>query len=208
MKIGIPTALYQNTFGIDAKYVNWVAKFGQPVLLTPLISQVDQVDALFLPGGADVATNLTFLNGRSNPHLEWFDQVELPKYIAAKKPIFGVCRGMQTLNIHFGGTLKNILGPSLEDEQKNSESDKNKTHQSIYLTSSYKSFTTKHYPKVNSIHHQTVDILAYNFAIVATNSLGNIEAIIDEENKIAGVQWHPEKIDDEVAYNLFKKILT
>lgn len=207
--IGIPTALYGDTFGMNAKYLNWVSQFGQPVLLTPRVSQINDVDALFMPGGADISNNLTFLNTRSNPHLDWFDKEELPKYVNASKPIFGVCRGMQSINVHFGGTLKNLIGEELQMHQKNSsEQEKESKVHSIKFTN-YCPFIDfqKTFIKVNSIHHQCVDILGKDLEIIA-KSLDNIpEAIMHTHLPIAAVQWHPEKINDDFAIKLFKHIL-
>lgn len=213
-RIGIPTALYGNVFGINAKYVNWVSQFGIPVLLTPGISQINDVDALFLPGGSDVADNLTFLTQRSNPHLEWFDKEELPKYIKDKKPIFGVCRGMQTLNVVFGGTLKNLLGSELEYTNKSAtEKEKNTAHEEIriednrFIDVDHLQIKYNHI-QINSIHHQVIKKLNSNFTIVAKSTkIKNVEAILHRSLPIAGVQWHPEKINDELSIKLFNHIL-
>lgn len=206
IKIGIPTALYQNTFGINAKYVNWVAQFGQPLLLTPGISQINDVDALFLPGGADVSNNLTFLNTRANPHLDWFDKEELPNYIERGKPIFGVCRGMQAINVHFGGTLRNLLGQDLMLHQQNeTEFKKNSLVHGIQVKQSFP--VQKIDFSANSIHHQCIDNLGENLQIIATSYDDIPEAIIHKIKPIAGVQWHPEKINDIFSIKLFKHIL-
>ena len=207
IKIGVPTALYSNVFGMNSKYLNWVSQFGQPLLLTPGISQINDVDALFLPGGADVSNNLTFLNTRANPHLDSFDKEELPNYIEKNKPIFGVCRGMQAINVHFGGTLRNLIGKELHNHQKN---DSEKTKESLVhsVNQNYLSRTTARTFSVNSIHHQSIHDLGKGLIIIAKSYSDSVpEAIIHENKPIAGVQWHPEKINDEFSKQLFKHIL-
>ena len=217
IKIGVPTALYGETFGINAKYLNWVSQFGQPLLLTPGISQMNNVDALFLPGGADVSNNLTFLNTRANPHLDSFDKEELPNYIEKNKPIFGVCRGMQAINVHFGGTLRNLIGNELKVHQRNyNENEKNSLVHSLRINSNspiefeksnFLEPSDTKFMHVNSIHHQCIDVLGKNLKIIANSYEEIPECIIHETKPIAGVQWHPEKINDEFSKQLFKHIL-
>lgn len=215
IKIGIPTNLRDKRFGTHGNYIEWVAQFGQPILLTPGVNQVDQIDALFLPGGKDVR-NISFLNGSSDPHLEWFDDSYIYRMIEQKKPIFGVCRGMQTLNTFFGGTLRNLYGKELaEHNQNQTEEIKNSlVHKADIKHEEFKkensSFSTFdpfiNEIDVNSIHHQVIDKLAPGFEVIVKQNKV-IEAIKHDTYLIAGVQWHPEKINDELSKQLFKSIL-
>ena len=212
MKIGIPTNLRDGRFGTHGNYIEWVAQFGQPVLLTPGINQFDQFDVLFLTGGKDVSSNLTYLQGPSDPHLEWFDNMYIKRSFIAGKPIFGVCRGMQTLNVHFGGTLSNLYGKELENSNKcSTEKEKNTCHEEITIQDKrfyHFSVEDDNLRKVNSIHHQVVNELADNFSVVATSSKYlHPEAIIHKNNRMAAVQWHPEKINDQLSKEMFNLIL-
>jgi putative glutamine amidotransferase len=202
LRIGIPTNLRDKRFGTHGNYIEWVAQFGQPVLLTPHVDQFDQFDVLFLTGGKDVSSNLTYLNGASDPHLEWFDKTYIQRSFDAGKPIFGVCRGMQTLNIHFGGTVRNLYGAALEESNVcDNEKEKNTCHESIITILNEELL-------VNSIHHQVVHTLAKGFTVVAKSKYHNHpEAIIHKDNKVAAVQWHPEKINDKSSKELFNRIL-
>lgn len=212
LKIGIPTNLRDGRFGTHGNYIEWVSQFGTPILLTPGIDQYDQFDVLFLPGGKDVATNkTTFLQGPSDPHLQWFDKVYIHRSFETGKPIFGVCRGMQSINVHFGGTLRNLYGENLVYSTRwNSEEEKNKSHEKI-KTSFYKNYfreikTEERF--VNSLHHQVVDKLANDFICIAESvKCGHPEAIIHKDGMVAGVQWHPEKINDDLAKDIFNFIL-
>lgn len=209
-RIGIPTALYGNYFGTHKYYINWVAQFGQPVLLTPYDTRFNEnIDVFFLPGGSDVASGYTYLTDRSNPHLEWFDEAILHNIGSLKKPIFAVCRGMQAVNLAFNGTLKNLYAGDLDIHQHNKdEEDKNKRVH--YITVVHKDFADKdafmNEFKVNSIHHQIIDKLGNGLEVIAKSD-EIIEAIRHKTLPIAGVQWHPEKINDEIAVKLFKSIL-
>ena len=111
------------------------------------------------------------------------------------KPIFGICSGLQSLNVYFGGTLKqHIENHSSEDTliKHNINIEEDSFLYSLYGKSS----------KVNTIHHQSINRVANGFKITATAEDGTIEAI--EKGNLIGVQWHPE-VDFE--YNTFKKFL-
>ena len=217
LKIGIPTNLRDERFGTHGNYIQWVAQFGQPILLTPRVDQYDQFDVLFLPGGKDVITEFgntvpSFLNNPSDPHLQWFDREYIIKSFNDEKPIFGICRGMQAINVRFGGTLRNLYGKALLDSTKwNNEEEKLKRSESIEILDSrfYQDGNfANDYDDVNSLHHQVIDKLANNFEIIAkSEKYKHPEAIIHKDGKVAGVQWHPEKINDGLAKDIFNFIL-
>ena len=103
-------AIYADSFngkvGQSMAYMNFVGLFGIPRLVTPQDDPqdiVDSCDALIIPGGADV-NPLRYgeaphpKTGRSNAHYEYMDAMLAPKFIEAKKPVVGICRGMQSLD--------------------------------------------------------------------------------------------------------------
>ena len=112
------------------------------------------------------------------------------------KPILGICAGIQSINVCFGGSL-------YQDIQNHSSKEELKVH-SINIEKD--SFLEKCYKtnklKVNSFHHQAINKVAQDFKVIATSEDGIIEAI--EYNKILGVQWHPEQMMD---VEFFKKYI-
>lgn len=106
----------------------------------------------------------------------------------ANKPILGICAGIQSINVCFGGSL-------YQDIQNHSTKEKLKIHS---ITIEKDSFLEKCYKtneiKVNSFHHQAINKVAQDFKVTATSEDGIIEAI--EYNNILGVQWHPEQMMD------------
>lgn len=112
------------------------------------------------------------------------------------KPILGICAGIQSINVCFGGSL-------YQDIPNHSTKEKLKTH-SINIEKD--SFLEKCYKtnklKVNSFHHQAINKVAQDFKVTATSEEGIIEAI--EYNNILGVQWHPEQMMD---VEFFKKYI-
>lgn len=222
LRIGIPTALYGNTFGLHVNYIEWCKQFGTPVLLTPFIKQRNLFDILFLPGGADwsaTQSNKLFNVGRSNSHLQWFIDEYFWVSIHEKKPIIGICAGMQKINQMFGGTLKNLYGEELKLHQQNKDEDTknslvhhlefdNEIKTKFNLTNDDANFKNSRMfaIKVNSIHHQAVDKLGDNLEVLA--KCGDvIEAIKHKELPIVGFQWHPEKIWDKFSEKVVKELL-
>ncbi|MGB6179547.1 gamma-glutamyl-gamma-aminobutyrate hydrolase family protein [Carnobacterium sp.] len=162
---------------------------------------VDQIDGLLLAGGQDITP---FLSGEE-PHLKLeatepardaFELALIKETIAQHKPIFAVCRGMQLLNVAYGGTLYQDLSDYKELTVQHIQ----KTHytfgsHTITLdTESQLGRILGATYSVNSYHHQAVKELAEPFKAVAWSKDNLIEAFesTDAEKGIVAVQWHPE----------------
>jgi len=218
-RIGIPTNLRDKRFGTNEYYIEWVSQFGTPVLLTPYVPQYGQFDVLFLPGGKDVLTaERTFLKGPADPYLEWFDNMYINKCLLDKKPIIAICRGMQALNVHLEGSLRNLNPKECEIHNKaSSEEEKNSLVHRLYKINRI-AFDSKHVHynvigEVNSIHHQAIDKLASTleattFSYCRKNS-GDmlIESFRGKGFPAVGFQWHPEKIWDNFSKEEVKLML-
>lgn len=202
-RIGIVAQNQEDKFGVNTNYLEWINQFGHPVIITPCEPEeffnIYNLDALLLPGGADVNINryselVDYRAGGSNPFLEYFDVKLLPLLIG-EIPIFGICRGLQTLNVTFGGTLyQDVFHP-------HSDYPNDLVHQIILEGAKNKTF------KVNSFHHQAISRLANNFIVEGKSDDGYIEAISDYKNKIFAVQWHPERLWDNYSYDMMQSIL-
>lgn len=175
------------------------------ILIIPIISEnkIEEVaklcDALILPGSS-VGVDPKYYNDVPFPGKEYpYDEYELDKqvidvFVAKNKPIIGICGGMQTLNVYFGGDLnQNISNHKLTDDTKH----KIKIDTKSFLYDIYQ----KQEIEVNSYHRQAIRKLAPNFKVVATSEDSIVEAI--EDGNIVGVQWHPEVLYDVI---FFKKI--
>ncbi len=161
------------------------------------------LDGLVLHGGADVWPGSY---GEQPLREQWsgdrvrdeYEQALVRAFVAAGKPVFGVCRGLQLINVAFGGTLYQDLStqqPSAVKHRDVQAYDYN-FHEVDLLPESWLSPL---YPgasryKINSIHHQAIKDLAPGFVVQARCSDdGTIEAIRRSgEPYVAAVQWHPE----------------
>lgn len=180
---------------------------GAPVALADLIAPLD---ALVLPGGVDVApTNY----GEAPLHPDWagdpvrdaYEIALLRECMAQGKPVLGVCRGVQLLNVALGGTLYQDIPTQVPAAQRHRDRE---VYERNFHTIAFEanSGLTRLYPgmrtaKINSVHHQAIKSLG-NGLVVEARCVedGVIEAVRLHGGTYAfGVQWHPEFHDPRDA---------
>lgn len=173
-------------------YLNAMHQLGAEVLVTTDDSRAGECDALLLPGGGDVCPSLygQGFNGSQEPEHER-DAGEfrtIARFLALERPIFGICRGMQILNIVFGGTLhQDVPGHSRQNPSED------RVHNSRAEDPLLCELYGKQFP-INSAHHQTVDRLGHGLQAIQWADDGQIEAIRHTSRPIFAVQWHPERM--------------
>ncbi len=129
--------------------------------------QKTQPHGLILSGGEDLGKNLP---------RDYLEKNLLNHFTKKKKPILGICRGMQVLSIFFGSKLKKVKNHA-------------KTRHKCELQTSDKLF-----PKtVNSFHNYAIKKCPKNFLTTSKSSDGTIESIKHLKNKWEGWMWHPER---------------
>lgn len=177
-----------------------------------------KVDALVLAGGADVDP-LLFLEepqpkiGSTDPVRDAFELALIEEAWNQKKPIFGICRGLQLLNVASGGTLYQDISyyDDLEVNHIQLTTWDHATHSILIEEDSWlgEAMGTEHV--VNSYHHQAIKNIGDAFRPVAWSKDGLIEAIesIEKSQKTMAVQWHPEVLIKTVpeSLNIFKKFV-
>jgi putative glutamine amidotransferase len=163
----------------------------------------DDLDALVLQGGSDVSPKCY---GEEALKPEWNGdyvrdqyEIELVKLFALKgKPILGICRGLQLLNVAYGGTLFQ----DIETQVPNSLTHRNWSiydqnfHTIDFVEGSHlqKRYGGLKRAKVNSVHHQAIKDLAKGFQVEARSEKDNIIEAVRHKGPgfISAVQWHPE----------------
>jgi putative glutamine amidotransferase len=121
----------------------------------------------------------------------------IPQILAAGKPLLGICRGMQALNVACGGTLWQDVGDAFPHSQIRHAQQKPYTRPvhpvHIDEASHLAQIMGATDVEVNSIHHQAVDKPGRGLAVAAQAPDGVIEAVeMPERPFVVGVQWHPE----------------
>lgn len=196
-----------------------VLPFPDDITLADEISKsvIELVDGVIIPGGADVDP----IHYHEEPinelgrTLYQRDAYELSIIKAAKdlkKPVFGICRGLQLMNVAFGGTLYQDLIKQNPDSYMKHAQDAPGNFPTHYIDIEEDSiffniFGPKAY--VNSRHHQGVKDVGTGFRVTARAADGVVEAIESSQNSLFAVQWHPENMwrDDDKQLQIFRDFI-
>jgi len=170
---------------------------------------LDMADGLMLPGGIDVDPLIygegPDLNiGRLDPKLDHY-QIALARLARRRGlPVFGICRGVQVMNVAFGGTLiQHLPNDKSTFNHRQTMHGKFPSHRALATAGSLVADVFGAAFTVNSFHHQAVGRVADGFKVTAASSDGVVEAIEAEIGSFCvGVQWHPERLIDTQPANL------
>jgi len=234
--VGITTTNYHSALGFYSNGVSKryqekiVAAGGLPILLPSLEflneqqldlfaeSYANTLDMLLLVGGPDVTPILYHRSikqecGDFDLDRDKWELLLIKKFHKKKKPIMGICRGFQLINVSMGGTL--IQHMSSHDYDKHFHNLK-KTHQKVHnvnVLGDTLSKTLGPLIQTNSFHHQCIDELGFQLkenSEIGISDDNVIEIILNKKHKILGVQWHPEMLhqsnETDVLFNLFMSL--
>ena len=204
-----PTAQGFPAVRILRAYVTAIVEAGgAPVLIPPDLPEdgwrtlLERLDGILFSGGADIG--LEHFDGAPHPSVDVEaarDAIELPLLRAAvdgDKPLLGICRGIQVMNVALGGTLyTHILDQLPNALQHDNAEGKPRTYLAhpVRVEEGTRLAEILDAPlvQVNSLHHQGVKDLAPNLKATAFAPDGLIEGIELPDRKFAlAVQWHPE----------------
>jgi putative glutamine amidotransferase len=160
------------------------------------------LDGLLLQGGADVSPQ-TY--AEVSPRPEWpgdrvrdmYELELLHEFVESGKPVLGVCRGCQLINVAFGGTLYQDIATDVPTADVHVSEHYDQHRHSVHFPegSTFSSmFPGRREAIVNSIHHQAVKNLGRDLTVEAVSAGdGLIEAVRYRRAPfVVGVQWHPE----------------
>lgn len=181
--------------------------------LSYLLNNADDVskcDGIILTGGEDVHPKFynkdeyfSFLDASQIDEVrDDFEWKIIDKTFALKKPLLGICRGLQVMNVYLGGTLIYDIPSVKHSHQHGKINGVDQTHQiSADKNSLLHQITRASEGEVNSAHHQSVAEVAKDLKVSATSS-EIIEAMEWKDGKDKSwmllVQWHPERMPDQL----------
>jgi putative glutamine amidotransferase len=226
---------------VEQSIAHWIMSSGALVVMVPcptgetargdvtLAHYAEWLDGVVMHGGADVWPGSY---GEEPLRPEWlgdrvrdlYDLAVVEAFSQAGKPIFGVCRGLQLINVAFGGTLYQDILTQVPGAQAHRDATSYDQHQhDIAIVPG--SRLARLYPgqtraRVNSIHHQGIKQIAPTFDVEAWSIPDHIPEAISRQphagkGYIAATQWHPEfgssktpLLDDSVLLADFMRACT
>ncbi|WEV53881.1 gamma-glutamyl-gamma-aminobutyrate hydrolase family protein [Leuconostocaceae bacterium ESL0723] len=169
---------------------------------------VSLVDAVIIPGGPDVAPRLYGEDphpkiGQTYYPRDAFELEVIQECIRSGKPLLGICRGVQIINVALGGTVYQDLDAQYPNPVIQHEQATEGFFPTHYVQAEQGSFVadamgTTH-PLVNSRHHQAVKDLGEGLHVTSRANDGVIESIENDDQTIVGIQWHPENLWETIA---------
>jgi putative glutamine amidotransferase len=193
--------------GVHTAYLDSVLSFGGMPIILPLHAPTEEIekvcemaDGFLIPGGEDIDPRR--YNEDPHPMLggiaEARDELEfqIVRYARnSRKPLLGICRGSQVMNVACGGTLYQDLAAQRPESPKHKISEWNELSELLTLSAGSKLQAILQCASIaaNSLHHQAVKDVAPGLIVSATARDGVIEGIEDPIHPFfVGVQCHPE----------------
>jgi len=224
--IGIPTQTLHSIDGIpeglpeswvmNQRYSRVVAAAGGLPVMIPLLDDedtlralYDRMDGVLIPGGVDLDP-ATYGEaalptcGRLDPARDRVELMFARWALDESKPLFGLCRGLQILNVAMGGSLYQDIAAQRSDAIKHDYfptagyARDHLAHPVTVTSGSRLDAIVGTAPlRVNSMHHQAVKDLAPGLVATAVAPDGVIEAVESTGSQfVLGVQWHPESLTE------------
>lgn len=204
---------YDVSYGRNAEAIHEAG--GIPLLVPTWLPEDDlravyeRLDGLLLPGGEDVeperygAVRHETVK-RTNPQRDEAEITMARWAFDDRLPLFGICRGLQLINVAMGGTLTQDIRSHIATDLRH-DIDSTKEPRDLLLheveidaDSQLADIVGDTRVHVNSLHHQTIEQLAPGMRVTARATDGIIEAIEalhpEERGYVLAVQWHPEDL--------------
>jgi putative glutamine amidotransferase len=225
--IGIADTYRDGTCYVSRTYIEAVLKAGGIPVVMPLIRDdslivelLKSIDGIIFPGGGDFdpayyKEKPIAQMGSINAPRDTFEIRLLHLASENNIPVLGICRGLQLINITFGGSLYQDLPAQYYDKSvaHRQKSSSNEPSHSVIVEDStvFSKIVGDKILMVNSSHHQAVKRLADGFTISGRSADGIVEAMekIDSANWILGVQFHPEQLvnKDKTLLKIFQEFI-
>ena len=212
-------------YNLGRKYVDAIIEEAGLPILIPVGNDVVTIDSimklcdgLMFVGGSDVdpwyfSQEPQFPTKKIDPERDNFEIELIKSALRELKPLLGICRGMQVINIAAGGDIYQDLSGQKKGVFIHEQNAPrwHPTHKiKIHPETKLERILGRNELRVNSFHHQAVRKVAPGFKISALSGDGVIEGIEHDSLEFAlGIQWHPEELikTNTLSKNLFAGLI-
>ena len=185
---------------LNHSYVSWCERMQiQPILIPNAISnhacyiEAMKVDGVILTGGNDISgIHPGSKESSEAPIRDRAEEILLKTALENELPVLGICRGMQFLNVYFGGNVLRNLSESVPG----CEGHVGRPHQIQITHNKIAAYLQARCYSVNSFHNHgiTIETVAPALDVFAVSkSDGVVEGVLHKSERILGLQWHPER---------------
>ena len=223
-KIGLIASIENNMkLTVYGAYGQAIEKSGGVPLALPYVESEEMIDAFvdlcdgfLFTGGADVDPHYYGEEkkdtcGETEPNRDKLEMAVLKRALEKDKPIFGICRGLQIINVAMGGKLYQDIPTEFESELLHKQTEEpNEPSHPIFVEEGTPLYSVVGKKEItgNTFHHQAIKVLADGLAVSARASDGIIEAVFAPDKKyLRAYQWHPERLycfeDNRVLFDEF-----
>lgn len=229
IKIALTSSSGDNIHFLRPRYVRVLMNFARkadidvlPIML-PIVedehlirSYAEEFDGFICTGGDDVDPALYGEEkhpkcGEIEAMRDTFELSLLKNIVALDKPVFGICRGIQVMNVAMGGTLWQDISAQWNEPHDNihlMRYENGDPYHRVRVSGNLRALLGKDEIVTNSYHHQSVKKTGDGLSVSAVSEDGLIEGI--EHTTLTyyrAVQWHPEIDPDEISEKLFTDFL-
>lgn len=225
MKIAVSVSEKEKAKGQESPYFAAMVRAGakpeELQLVTPAVAEhlrAEDFDGILFTGGEDVdpafyQEEKKYENVHVNRQRDEFEFQWLDRARRERRPVLGICRGAQMVNVRFGGTLYQDLksDTTLEINHRQPDDRSDLTH-SVTVTDpdSRLAQVFQGSERVNSLHHQAIRRIGHGLKVSARSEDGLVEAVeaAGDGPYLLAVQWHPEELVEHAHHlRIFEQFL-